>query len=352
MEKQIRIGVVGLGMGRDHIRHFEPLKNAKVQAVCDTDAARLGSIALEFAVPQTFSDYGEFLEKAEIDAVVIAVPNYLHKPMVIAAIERGLHVLCEKPMAMNTAEALEIREKARAGRGKFMMHFNRRFGPEPLYFKSLIESGKLGPIYYGTAGWRRMRGMPGFGGWFGQKSLSGGGPLIDLGVHMLDLARWLMGSPAAVTVSASTFSHIGRKLAHAEQKEFDVEDLAAALIRFDNDSTLMLEVSWALNFEEREKIFLELSGTKGGLSNVIYDWHDLETAIFHDENGALVKTVPEVFPESCQVTAQQHFIECILHDREPDAGADDGVEIMRMLDAIYESARLGREVEVGGKIKS
>jgi predicted dehydrogenase len=193
-----------------------------------------------------------------------------------------------------------------------------------------------------------MRGMPGFGGWFGKKSLSGGGPLIDLGVHMLDLARWLMGKPDALTVSASTFAHIGQPLAHLQGKEFDVEDLAAALIRFDNGSTLMLEVSWALNFEEREKIFLELSGTKGGLSNIIYDWKKTETSVFHEENGTLVKSVPEQFPQSCLTTAQEHFIDCIRHNREPDAGADDGVAIMRILDAIYESARLGSEVRVAG----
>lgn len=344
MQKEVRVGLVGLGtIGRIHLERFTPASGARVQAICDEDAARVQSHAAEFAVPQTFTNFEEFLDSAEIDAVTVAVPNFLHKPMALAALEKGLHVLCEKPMALNATEAIEMREKVRSTGRKFMIHFNQRFRAEHQYFKKLIETGQLGEVYYGTAGWRRMRGMPGFGGWFGRKRMSGGGPLIDLGVHMLDLSRWLMGSPKALTVSASTFAHIGQRLARERHQEFDVEDFASALIRFNNGATLNLEVSWALNFEEREKIYLELSGTGGGLSNVTYAYTDTTTTIFREENGALVKTVPMQYPPAFE-NAHQHFIRCILQDLEPSAGADDGVEIMRILDAIYESARLGREV--------
>jgi len=345
MSKEVRVGVVGLGMGRLHIEKYIKHPSAKIQAICDQDEALARRLGGEFAVPQVFHAFEEFLEKAEIDAVTLAVPNYLHKPMALACLARGLHIMCEKPMAMDTAEAIVMRDRARASRLKFMIHFNQRFRPEHQYFKKLIAGGSLGEVYYGTAGWRRMRGMPRFGGWFSQKKMSGGGPLIDLGVHMLDLTRWLIGSPKAVTVSASTFSHIAQSLAREQQKEFDVEDLASTLIRFDDGSSLMLEVSWALNFEEREKVYLELSGTKGGLSNVTFDYKDTTTCIFREENGAMVKSVPLRYPPSFE-NAQEHFINCILQDREPGPGADDGVEIMRILDAIYESARIGREVEL------
>jgi predicted dehydrogenase len=344
-KKQIRVGIVGLGMGRFHMQHYVKSPHAKLQALCDMNQELLRNTAAEFSVPQTFAGFEEFLEKAEIDAVSIAVPNYLHKPMAIAALERGLHVLCEKPMALNTAEAVEMHAKAKASGKKFMIHFNYRFQQEHQYFKKLCESGRLGEIYYATVGWRRMRNIPGFGGWFGQKKLSGGGPLIDLGVHMLDLARWLMGGPRALTVSASTFSHLAQPLAKAQHKAFDVEDLATALIRFDNGATLMLEVSWALNFEEREKIFLEMSATKGGLSSLCYDYKENIVSIFEEQSGAIVKSSPVKYPQS-HVDAQSHFLDCILHDREPSASADDGVEIMRILDAVYESATLGKEVAV------
>lgn len=328
-----------------HLKHFKAVAEAKIQAVCDLNGETLAEVGDEYAVPQRFTDFVEFLAKAEIDAVSLVVPNYLHKPMTLACLDRGLHVLCEKPMAMDAGEAIEMRERVRATGRKFMIHFNQRFRAEHQFFKTIIESGKLGDVYYASAGWRRMRGMPRFGGWFGQKKMSGGGPLIDLGVHMLDLSRWLMGSPKAVTVSASTFAHLGKSLAQAQAKEFDVEDLASALIRFDNGSSLALEVSWALNFEEREKVYLEFSGTKGGLSSVTFDYKDTTTCIFREENGAMVKTVPITYPPSFE-TAQQHFVRCILNNVEPSAGANDGVEIMRMLDAIYESARIGREVEL------
>jgi len=345
MQKEVRIGVIGLGMGRYHLEHYRAVAGAKIQAVCDIDEALARKTAAEFGAAEVFTDFEKFLAKAQVDAVSLAVPNFLHKSMTLACLERGLHVLGEKPMAMDTAEALEMRDAVRKSGLTFMIHYNQRFRPEHQYFKKLIESGELGQVYYGSAGWRRMRGLPRFGGWFSQKKMSGGGPLIDLGVHMLDLTRWLIGNPKAVTVSASTFSHIAQSLARAQQKEFDVEDLASALIRFDNASSLVLEVSWALNFEEREKVYLELSGTKGGLSNASFDGKEVNTCIFREENGAMVKSVPLKYPPSFE-NAQEHFVNCILHDRKPGPGADDGVEIMRILDAIYESARIGREVEL------
>ena len=339
----LKVGIVGLGIGIIHLRFFKEVPGVTVQALCDQNTALLQKTAAEHHVPQTFTDFDRFLADADIDAVALAVPNFLHRPMTLAALDRGWHVLCEKPMALNAAEALEMRTKVRETGKKFMIHFNQRFRAEHQYFKALVDSGKLGDIYYATTGWRRMRGIPKFGGWFGQKKMSGGGPLIDLGVHMLDLTRWLMGNPKAVTVSASTFSHLGESLALAQSKEFDVEDLATALIRFDNGASLMLEVNWALNFEEREKIYLELSGKKGGLSNVTFDYKDTTTCIFREEAGAMVKTVPLKYPAAFE-SAQAHFARCIREDLEPEAGASEGVEIMRILDAIYASAHAEREV--------
>ena len=343
--KPLKIGVIGLGMGREHLLRYRQVPNCISQAICDTSADLVQQIGDEFSIPQRFTDFAEFIEKAEVDAVSLAVPNFLHKEMTLAALDRGLHVMCEKPMAMNTAEAEEMQAAVRASGKKFMIHFNQRFRPEHQYFRDVIKRGELGNVYYASAGWRRMRGMPRFGGWFGQKKMSGGGPLIDLGVHMLDLTRWLIGNPKVVTVSASTFAHIGQALAKEQKKDFDVEDLASALIRFDDGSSLVLEVSWALNFEEREKIYLEMSGTRGGLSSVSYDYKDTSVCIFREQNGALIKTVPLKYPTATE-TAQSYFLRSIEEDFEPEAGAADGVEIMRILDAIYESARIGREVEL------
>ena len=345
MRTPVRVGVVGLSMGRYHVERYCLHPEAKVQAVCDTDLELARRTGADFGIPQVFSSFEEFLEKAEIDAVSIVVPNVYHKPMTLAALDRGWHVMCEKPMALNTAEALEMQARVKATGLKFMIHFNQRFRPEHLYFRKVIESGDLGRIYYASAGWRRMRNIPGLGGWFTQKAMSGGGPLIDLGVHMLDLTRWITGRPKVTTVSASISGFLGTKIGLEQGKLFDVEDFANALIRFDNGLTLHLEVSWALNFEAREKIFLELSGTEGGLSSLNYDYKDTHLYVFRDHGGVLTRTEPLKFPSSFE-NGQQHFVNCILHDRQPDASAEDGVEIMRILDAIYESAKLGHEVNV------
>ena len=345
MQESLHVGVVGLSMGRYHIERYRQHPGVKVQAVCDMDLQLAERTAADFGISQAFSSFEEFLAKADIQAVSIVVPNYLHKPFAIAAMEHGLHVLCEKPMALNTEEALEMQAKVRETGRKFMIHFNQRYRPEHLYFRKVIESGELGSIYYASAGWRRMRYIPGLGGWFTQKKFSGGGPLIDLGVHMLDLTRWMIGRPRALTVCASTFGHLGNQIAAARGKAFDVEDLATALIRFDNGVTLHLEVSWALNFERREKIYLEMSGTGGGLSSVNFDYKDKDISIFREQDGVVTRSEPLTFPPEYE-NAQQHFANCILRDCEPEASAEDGVEIMRILDAIYESARAEREVMV------
>jgi len=332
-------------MGRIHIQHYLTHPQAKVQAICDADTALAEKTAKEYGIPQVFSSYETFLKEAEVDAVSLVVPNFLHHGMVLGALDRGLHVLCEKPMALNTAEALEMQARVKASGRKFMIHFNQRFRAEHQYMRSLVASGDLGPIYYGTASWRRMRYIPRFGGWFTDKTRSGGGPLIDLGVHMIDLTRWIMGRPRVVSVSASTYNHIGGRLASEQGKTFNVEDLASAFIRFDTGATLQLEASWALNFEERERIALELSGTLGGFSSVTYDYKDKHLAVFREIDGVLTRTEPIRFPAEYE-NAQQHFVNAILNDTEPDATAEDGVEIMRILDAAYESAALGREVAV------
>jgi predicted dehydrogenase len=345
MRKPLHVGVIGLGMGRYHLERYQNVRQAKVEAICDSNVDLAHRTAKEFSVPQVFTSFDEFLANADIDAVSIVVPNFLHKEMTLACLEKGWHILCEKPMAMNTAEALEMQAKVQESGRKFMIHFNQRFRPEHQYFKKVVASGELGPVYYATAGWRRMRYIPGLGGWFTQKKFSGGGPLIDLGVHMLDLTRWIIGRPKVTTVSGSTFGEIGARIARAEGKAFDVEDLASALIRFDNGTTLHLEVSWALNFERREKIFLELSGPAGGLSSISYAGKEKEISIFREQDGVLTQTEPISYPTTF-ASAQQHFIDCILNDTEPDANAEDGVEIMRILDAIYQSAHEHREVTV------
>ncbi|MBN1401261.1 MAG: Gfo/Idh/MocA family oxidoreductase, partial [Anaerolineae bacterium] len=192
---KIRVGVVGLGMGRHHARAYAECDRAELAALCDLDVGLLGEYGRLYPGAQTFTQYEEMFATAELDAVSVALPNYLHAPVAIAALNAGLHVLTEKPMAINAREAEEMLQAARQGDRKLMVHFNYRFSAPSQFLKRYVDEGNLGRIYYAHTRWLRARGIPKLGGWFGQKDKSGGGPLIDLGVHRLDLAMWLMGYP-------------------------------------------------------------------------------------------------------------------------------------------------------------
>jgi predicted dehydrogenase len=344
MARALRVGVVGLGMGKGHVKSFREHPQVEVAAVCDLDADRLENARKEFGIAQVYRDAGKMFAKAGLDAVCIATPNKFHAPLTISALRSGLHVLCEKPMAMNEAEARQMKAESEKSGRTLMINFSYRFSQMSYALKQQVESGALGDIYYGRSVWHRRRGIPGFGGWFGNKELSGGGPLIDLSVHRLDLALWLMGFPRPVTVSGTTYDLLGRERAKAEGKVFTVEDLAAAMIRFDNGATLILEASWALNIGENEQMTTTLCGTKGGLVQRNTDGgYSFTAEVFTEEDGYLytkrLDRSSKPVPPSCH-----EFANSILENRAPLATADQGITVMRILDAVYESARRGHEI--------
>jgi predicted dehydrogenase len=217
--------------------------------------------------------------------------------------------------------------------------------------KQQVESGVIGDIYYGRTVWHRRRGIPGFGGWFGTKELSGGGPLIDLGVHRLDLALWLMGYPTPVAVLGSAYDKIAQPLAAREKKTYTVEDLACGLIKFDNGATLILEASWALNINENEHMITSLYGTKGGLVQKNTDGgYSMTAEVYTEEAGHLF--TKRLDRSTIQVPSSQHeFVNSIIENRPPMATADQGIKVMQILDAVYESAQSGREVRVDAAAK-
>ena len=226
--QKIRVGVIGLGMGRGHVHGFKSHEAAEVVAIADINEERLKTFGDEQNIPSRYTDAEEMIASEKLDVISIATPNMLHKPLTLAAFEAGAHVFCEKPMALNAKEGREMVEAAKAAGKRLMINFSFRFTKQSWALKSQVDQGVLGDIYFGRTSWHRRRGLPGLGGWFGQKALSGGGPLIDLGVHRLDLALWLMGYPKPTWVMGSTYSHLADKIAAKEGKAFDVEDLAAA----------------------------------------------------------------------------------------------------------------------------
>ena len=344
--KKLRIGVIGLGMGQGHVKSYQTHPQAEVVAVADVNAALLKEVGDKYSVPGRYTDAQAMLDRENLDVVSVVTPNKFHKPLTLAAFRAGCHVLCEKPMAMNAKEAREMLAASRKARKRLMINFSYRFTEQAWALKQEVDKGVFGDFYFGRTVWHRRRGMPNFGGWFGQKVLAGGGPLIDLGVHRLDLALWLMGYPKPDWVMGSTYDRIAAPLAKAQKKAYDVEDLASGFIRFQNGATLMVEASWASNTKENETMETMLCGTKAGLvQKNLNGKYEYEAEIYEERNGAQYdrKLHP---PMPAAKPSMYHFVDCIVNNTPHTATAEEGVIVMELLDAIYASAASGKPVKI------
>ena len=345
-EGRLAVGVIGVGVGRGHIRDYLECPQADLVAICDQDPARLAEAAQRYGVANTFTDYRQMLQQPGLQAVSVALPNFLHAPVALAALEAGKHVLCEKPLALNAEQAEQMVRAARARGLTLMVNFNYRFDEAAWMVHNAVEAGALGDIYYARTGWLRNRGIPGIGGWFTTKARSGGGALIDLGVHRLDLALWYMGYPTPVAVSGATYGTFGKALAERSGASFDVDDLAAGFIRFQNGASLSVEASWAGNSEKREDMFTYLYGTKGGaVERNVGEGYTFEARLFVEVAGTLQEARPLTRPAGME-NIRAHFVHSVLAGKETIAPGEHGLILMRILDALYASAAGGHEVRL------
>ncbi len=341
--KKVRVGVIGLGMGKVHLKNFHESPDAEVVAICDMNESLLEEMKEEYQVPFAFTEYKKMLRMKDLDAVSIATPNVFHASMTIDAIRKGKHVLCEKPMAMNARQAERMVEESKKHNKKIMIHFNQRYSPASRCVKKYIDEGHLGEVYYIKTGWLRQMGAP-MRPSFTDKSISGGGPLIDLGVHRLDFVLWLLGYPRVLTVSAGTFDKIAGDKVRGKGLKYDVEDLGVAMLRLENGAVLMLEASWATMIVYNDEMSTQMFGTKGSFEQKTVDYKVSELKFISEKKNKIVEETPII--KENNGTAQQHFVECILKDIEPEVSGLHGLQIMKILDAIYKSSRLGREVRV------
>ncbi len=351
--KKIRIGLIGIGgiCKGAHIPAYQKWEDVEVVALCDIVESRALQAKEEY-FPQAavYTDYQELLKDESIDAVDICTPNYLHSVIAVAAMKAGKHVFSEKPDAVSPEEALKMQQTAEQTGKTLMVMRNNRFVNTSRYLKQYIGEGKAGEIYAGRCGWIRRRGIPGRGGWFTTKAQSGGGPLIDLGVHMIDLAIWLMGNPRPVSVSGSTFckfagSDVSDSVHSAfgeavKNGVFDVEDLAMGFIKFDNGACLQIEFSWASNIES-EQNFVELRGTKAGIS-----WKNGEMKLFTEEDNMLMNHTSAMPVSGGHADNIRHFINVLKNKETPIFVPQQGVDMIKILDAIYQSAASGREIRL------
>jgi len=348
--KKLRLGIIGAGWpGQMHAQAARRVELASLDAVAELDPERRQAFEKEYLPEKSYSGYEELLRDDEIDAVIICLPNFLHFPASLAALEAGKHILCEKPPTLNAAEMKVLREAA-SQRG-LLYYFSRqfRFTPEMRLAKSLAEEGRLGRIYHATATFVRSRGIPAWGGgWFTEKKRSGGGALIDIGIHALDAVWYLMGTPKPLSVSAQVFRNFDHLVT---VPVFDVEDAAYGFIRFANGAVVQLETSWAGNLTDdipprqyfgRESNNSVLYGTKGSIRLKPF-------ALFEDRAGELVKVDLEVEPDERNgfELQLQNFLEAIRGEAKPINDAEQAVALMEMIDGIYASSTLGREVPLG-----
>ena len=333
----VRVGVIGLGWpGREHLKGYKQCADAEVVALCDADTELAGQQAEEHGVGAVYGDHRKMLKEAGVDAVSVCLPNFLHAPISLDALRAGKHVICEKPPALDAAQARKMAATARSRGLTLMYALCRRFEGSAALVKSYIDRGDLGEIYFGRTTYHRRRGIPGGArSWFTDKKRSGGGALIDIGVHALDRAWYLMGTPKPVSVSGSAF----QKLRHLVPKgtKFDVDDSAFGIVKFANGATLILECSWALNLPGSS--VLQLAGTKGGV--------ELDPLRIYTERDGVQLDVTAEAPAANAFAGQTgHFIDCILKGKEPIVSAEQGVQLMQMLDGIYKSSATGKEVRI------
>jgi predicted dehydrogenase len=207
MVRKLKLGIIGTGniFKNVHVQAWSTDPDVEIYAVCDEIHEKAQAIAQQYGVSHVYTNYGDLLQDSAIDMIDICTDNLDHSEIAIAALTAGKHVFCEKPDAVNAEEAQKMADAAKKSGKVLMTMRNNRFRPAAQFLKKFIASGHMGDIYTGRCGWIRRRGIPGKGGWFTNKSLSGGGPLIDLGVHFIDLAIWLMGNPKPVCVVGATY---------------------------------------------------------------------------------------------------------------------------------------------------
>lgn len=347
----LKVGVIGGGsISQFHITPYIIHKRVELIALCDQNEQRLTKCGHQYGVTHLYTNYRDLLANEDVEAVSICTWNNTHAEIAIAALEAGKHVLVEKPLCMTVEEALAVEAAVEKSGKVLLVGFVRRHGSNSNILKQFIDQDYLGEIYYAKASCLRRLGNP--GGWFSDKSKSGGGALMDLGVHMIDICWYMMGRPKPVSVSGNTYSKLGNRsniknLSFYKAADYDsslnnVEDLANALIRFENGASLAVDVSFTLQAKE-DQVSVKLFGEKGGAEI------EPELVIVAEQNDTILNILPQVDNKSFDFAGSfaneiNHFVECCLDGKQPVAPVEDGVEVMKMLNAIYESAQTGKEV--------
>ena len=357
MTKKLKVGIIGCGgiANGKHLPSLSKQKQVELVAFCDIIVERAEKAAKQYGVEDSLvvKDYKELLKDESIDVVHVCTPNSSHAEISIAALEAGKHVMCEKPMAKTTAEAKEMLEAAERTGKKLTIGYDNRYRADSLHLHKVTREGKLGDIYFAKAHAIRRRAVPTWGVFLDEEK-QGGGPLIDIGTHALDLTLWMMDNYKPKAVLGSVFHKLGDKenAANAfgpwDPKEFTVEDSAFGFVTMENGATIILESSWALNTLDVDEAKCSLSGTEGGA-----DMKD-GLRINGEEHGNLYTTNVDLsaggvayYDGESETQADREarlWVDCILNDTEPFVKPEEAFVVTQILEAIYESAKTGKAI--------
>jgi predicted dehydrogenase len=353
MSNKLRIGIIGSGGIAQgcHMRGYATMPDlCEMVAVCDVNEDTAKVAAEKYEVPKTYTDYKQMLAEEKLDAVSVATPNAYHMQPTIDALEAGVHVLCEKPLAMNADESRKMCAAARDTGKILQVALQQRFTGQARFMKQYIDAGNMGDIYYARAQALRRRGVPGWGV-FIDKEKQGGGPLIDIGVHILDFTLFLMGYPKPVSASGKTYDTLGKNpdlhnnMGDYDRSKFTVEDFAVGLIKFDNGAVVVLESSFMANIDG-DPFQTQLFGTKAGA--LVKGWGSEPIEIYTEENKQLFNMKPTNIPhvESAHVDEVKAFVDAIIHSKPSPVPGENGLILNAIFDALYKSSETGREESV------
>ena len=340
MRKKLRYACIGAGgiAQKKHLNGYSKLPQVTLAAICDTNRPAAEALAQEFNIPHVYTDYREMLEKESLDLVSVCTPNATHKDITVYALSQGCHVHVEKPMALNAVEAQEILDAQKKYGKLVQVGLNKRFLSNTVLLRRLLHEDFFGDLYRVRCGWERNSGIPGVGRWFTDRALSGGGALIDLGVHYLDLAMWVLNWPTPQKVLgslSSSFLADGTRIRRGYKSAdgpVNVEGGASGSVQMTSGQTLDYCFSWASNIQ-REVRYLEAYGAKAG-----FRLEDEKLQLFTQLGGTMFTLTPDEATMPLDENEFQSFVDCILEGKTPEASAEQGCRVLSLIDFIYENS--------------
>jgi len=342
---KLKVGMIGTGGIAQfaHLPAWKKCDDAEVYAICDIDGEKLNKVGDEYGISRRFANMDDLIALDEIDIVDVCTPNYVHMEPTIKALNAGKHVICEKPIGLYAEQGAKMVEAATRNNRKFMVAYCRRWDPQIQAVKRFIDAGEMGEIYYARAHALRRRGIPGWGV-FTQKDKQGGGPLIDCGVHIIDLCLWLMGHPKPVSVTGTYSAKFGHRsdiiglMGQWDYTNYTVEDFAVGMVKFDNGTSMIIEATFVANIQE-DMFNGWLYGTEGGCELI-------PPKMFTERNKTLLDVTP-VFVPPCDTMYEGEIFalaDAVKNDKPTPVPGEDALMVAKIIDAIYKSSETGREM--------